>query len=115
MWALREGEEVLFVGAKNGSVGAPGAACRGLGGEGAVDWLYLTEAASLDPSDGAEGIEKRTQARDGGVRAVYRFETAGGMQPETCEGVEGDVEVAYAAQYWFYGVDGEEGEEEEAC
>lgn len=34
---------------------------------------------------------------------VYRVETAGGAAPTTCEGHENSMlEVAYAAEYWFY-------------
>ncbi|KAF2138573.1 uncharacterized protein K452DRAFT_301105 [Aplosporella prunicola CBS 121167] len=123
MWALDgagaggEGDGVLFVGVKEGSATAPVGACKGLGGEGAVDWLFLGEAEAEKASDasqskGEQKTQKRAQAQtsDGGIRAVYRVETAGGMQPASCEGVEdGAFEVAYAAQYWFYGVD-EEGE-----
>lgn len=35
---------------------------------------------------------------------VYRVHTAGGVTPTTCVGKENTtIEVAYAAEYWFYG------------
>ncbi|KAL8966649.1 MAG: hypothetical protein Q9183_003275 [Haloplaca sp. 2 TL-2023] len=56
-------------------------------GEGAVDWLALTDAPGSV-----------------GLKAVYRVETAGGKAPASCGGGEERViEVQYAAQYWFYG------------
>lgn len=51
-----------------------------------VDWLYLT--------DDGKGISE-------GLKAVYRVETAGGKAPSTCSKV-GDIQVKYAAEYWFY-------------
>ena len=56
-------------------------------GNGAVDWLALTPK----PGDGTVGLGE-----------VYRVETAGGEQPETCVGQPAMIEVQYAAQYWFY-------------
>lgn len=55
--------------------------------EGSVDWLFL--------GDDGRGV-------GWGVQAVYRVETAGGKAPEGCVSV-GDVQVPYAAEYWFYG------------
>ncbi|KAL1650837.1 hypothetical protein SLS58_000956 [Diplodia intermedia] len=82
--------DVVFQGTKEGSAPAPADACPGLGGEGAVPWLYLTKAATTDD----------------GVAAVYRVVTAGGTAPpDACAGMEegSEVEVKYAAEYWFYG------------
>ncbi|KAF2087724.1 hypothetical protein K490DRAFT_65566 [Saccharata proteae CBS 121410] len=79
---------IFFQGKKNATMAAPTEACKGLQGEGAVDWLYLTKATSSDDE----------------ITAIYRVITAGGMQPDTCENVNGeDIEVKYAAEYWFYG------------
>ncbi|KAH7044486.1 hypothetical protein B0J12DRAFT_603741 [Macrophomina phaseolina] len=33
---------------------------------------------------------------------VYRLNTAGGVAPATCEGIDGDFTVEYAATYWFW-------------
>ncbi|KAF2185985.1 hypothetical protein K469DRAFT_707167 [Zopfia rhizophila CBS 207.26] len=72
---------------KNASMAAPQSACPGTKNEGAVPWL------KLDDAGGSEG----------GVNTVYRLETAGGMQPATCQGMKATFEVPYAAQYWVYG------------
>ncbi|KAL0259388.1 hypothetical protein SLS55_005124 [Diplodia seriata] len=86
-------DDVVFQGTKEGSAAAPADACAGLEGEGAVPWLYLTKAATTDD----------------GIAAVYRVVTAGGTaRDDACAGLEeggegGEVEVKYAAEYWFYG------------
>lgn len=83
-----EAASIVFQGKKEASLAAPADACPGLDGEGAVPWLYLTKASTTDD----------------GIAAVYRVVTAGGMQPDTCEGIEEqEIEVKYAAEYWFYG------------
>ncbi|KAL1638475.1 hypothetical protein SLS56_000284 [Neofusicoccum ribis] len=83
-----EAASILFQGKKEATAAAPADACQGLAGEGAVPWLFLSKAASSDDA----------------ISAVYRVVTAGGMQPDTCEGVAAtEVEVKYAAEYWFYG------------
>jgi hypothetical protein len=81
--------EILFS-KKIGAIPAPNGAPRGANGEGAVDWLAL--------SDDGMGMSV-------GLREVYRVETAGGNPPATCEGIEENVvfSVQYSAQYWFYG------------
>ncbi|KAK7525803.1 uncharacterized protein IWZ02DRAFT_374591 [Phyllosticta citriasiana] len=35
-------------------------------------------------------------------KEVYRLNTAGGNAPDTCEDIDGDFEVQYAATYWFW-------------
>ena len=40
----------------------------------------------------------------GGVREIYRVNTAGGSPPATCEGMKATFEVQYAAEYWFFGM-----------
>ena len=64
-------------GKKTGDIKAPGGA--------GVDWLQLMAKA---PS--------RT------LTEVYRVETVGGQAPKSCAGQPANIEVQYAAQYWFY-------------
>ncbi|KAK8201619.1 hypothetical protein IWZ01DRAFT_126852 [Phyllosticta capitalensis] len=101
-WALTlpsASSSVLFQGAKSATASAPTDASKGLVGEAAVAWLYLTRTAG-EIADAVVDDDAGT----GGVEAVYRVVTAGGSAPDTCEGWEGqDREVAYAAEYWFYG------------
>lgn len=76
---------------KDADVPAPDGAFAGMSNEGAVAWLQL--------SDNQPDYTSTVLA--GG--SVYRVETAGGTAPATCEGLEGDVTVPYAALYYFYG------------
>jgi hypothetical protein len=62
---------------------APKDASNGPNGLGSVQWLKLTRV-------------------DGDFQEVYRVNTAGGVAPKTCEGVQGSISVDYAAEYWFY-------------
>ncbi|PTU24572.1 hypothetical protein P175DRAFT_0528067 [Aspergillus ochraceoroseus IBT 24754] len=39
---------------------------------------------------------------EGGIKEVYRVQTAGGGPPATCEGMPSSFTVDYAAEYWFY-------------
>jgi len=80
-----------LLGKKTGDIPAPTESCDGPDTEGAVDWLYLTDASNGDG------------ATFGGVTAVYRIETAGGKCPTTCESSAAEFDVPYAAEYWFYG------------
>lgn len=82
-------KEILFSN-KIGDIPAPNGAASGPNGEGAVDWLAL--------SDNGKGVSV-------GLGEVYRVETAGGNPPATCEGIEENVifSVQYSAEYWFYG------------
>lgn len=60
-----------------------------------VAWLKLrTEMPNGD-----------VEAQDdiGGVKEIYRVNTAGGSPPATCSGMPATFEVQYAAEYWFYG------------
>jgi len=77
--------------AKAGDVPAPAGSCAGPDGSGAVDWLLLR--------DNGQGRSS------GGLLAVYRVETAGGLPPPTCAGVAAGavIRVPYAAEYWLYG------------
>ncbi|RYP59913.1 hypothetical protein DL769_008332 [Monosporascus sp. CRB-8-3] len=72
--------------AKEEATPAPANAPKGLDGEPAVPWLRLSTV------EGATG----------GLREVYRVETAGGSPPESCQGMPAAFEVQYAAEYWFY-------------
>ncbi|KAI1827867.1 hypothetical protein F4861DRAFT_292613 [Xylaria intraflava] len=72
--------------AKLNSSNAPTDAPKGPDGSLAVPWLRL----------GAE------PGATGGLREVYRIETAGGSAPATCKGMPAAFEVQYAAQYWFF-------------
>lgn len=54
-------------------------------GEGNVPWLQLM---------GMGGSQ---------VKEVYRLNTVGGAAPQTCGGLEGEFDVIYAAEYWFFG------------
>ena len=70
---------------------APTDAPKGPNGEAAVPWLRL----------------KTIEGTTGGIRHVYRINTVGGTAPKTCEGRKpGVFSVEYAAQYWFYAVNG---------
>ncbi|KAK0658228.1 hypothetical protein DIS24_g4913 [Lasiodiplodia hormozganensis] len=42
-------------------------------------------------------------------KEVYRLNTAGGQPPKTCEGIDGDFTVEYAATYWFWTEPGKDG------
>lgn len=76
--------KILF-GAKTGDIKAPATANKGPAGTGAVDWLSLDRNA------------KYTSV---GLELVYRVVTAGGGTP-ACTAT-GEVEIQYAAEYWFY-------------
>ncbi|KAL8942353.1 MAG: hypothetical protein Q9216_001735 [Gyalolechia sp. 2 TL-2023] len=74
---------------KTANIAAPPTACKGANGkgDGAVDWLALTEAP------GSVSLKE-----------VYRVHTAGGKAPKSCGGgAARQIEVHYASQYWFFG------------
>ncbi|KAL8694032.1 MAG: hypothetical protein Q9218_001270 [Villophora microphyllina] len=83
------GTKGLLKAKKIANIAAPATACKGANGkgDGAVDWLALTEApGSIN------------------LKEVYRVETAGGKAPASCGGgPDHDIQVQYAAQYWFFG------------
>ena len=62
----------------------PDGADAAKGGKDGVNWLKLTDKGGSR-----------------GVKEVYRVDTAGGKPPKTCAQV-GNIEVPYAALYWFY-------------
>ena len=78
----------LLVAKKVADIPAPADASPGTNhqGFGAVDWLSLVDAG------GSKGLSE-----------VYRVVTAGGKAPPTCAGQKANIEVQYAALYWFYG------------
>ncbi|KAI1422927.1 hypothetical protein F5Y12DRAFT_569013 [Xylaria sp. FL1777] len=63
---------------------APSTADKGLSGEGAVDWLYLSDKG------GSIGLTK-----------VYRVMTSGGAAA-VCAAIGDTQSVPYTAMYWFY-------------
>lgn len=67
--------------AKNSSSNAPSTAAVGQKGEKAVTWLRLTA------KDGTTG----------GIRDIYRVDTAGGSPPATCKDMPATFEVQYSA------------------
>lgn len=73
---------------KIANVSAPANAANGVKPEanGAIDWLYLL--------DNDSGVSVN-------LKSVYRVETAGGKPPRSCSGEE-QIEIPYAAEYWFY-------------
>lgn len=74
----------LFKGMKVLGIPAPADADEGLSGEGAVDWLYLSDKG------GSIGISK-----------VYRVLTSGG-DSSACSAVGETQSVPYTASYWIY-------------
>ncbi|KAK4692196.1 hypothetical protein P7C71_g4959, partial [Lecanoromycetidae sp. Uapishka_2] len=84
------GSTGLLVAKKIGDILAPTGAPVGLDnngnpGFGAIDWLTLTDAG------GSQGLNE-----------VYRVETGGGKPPSTCDGYVGEIDIPYAATYWFF-------------
>nr|AQA29277.1 putative effector 75 [Fulvia fulva] len=79
-------------------------------GQGGFKKINATEA----PADAVMGQEGRgygsvpwlkLTTKDEGqceFQEVYRVNTAGGQPPKTCQGQEGEFQVEYAAEYWFY-------------
>ncbi|KAI9675623.1 MAG: hypothetical protein M1817_000989 [Caeruleum heppii] len=72
---------------KDAGTPAPAGAITGQRGEGfgSVAWLKLSAKV---PSTS--------------FKEVYRINTAGGMNPPTCEGMPKTFEVQYATEYWFF-------------
>lgn len=77
----------------NVKVPAPSGAPAGRNGKGhgSVDWLALGQKPGVQAPSGEQTFKQ-----------VYRINTAGGKPPGSCEGVSGNIEVQYAAEYWFY-------------
>jgi Protein of unknown function (DUF3455) len=49
-------------------------------------------------------LKLQSKTSDGcSIEEVYRVNTAGGQPPKTCEGQPANIQVQYAAEYWFYG------------
>ncbi|KAL2820659.1 hypothetical protein BJX63DRAFT_379854 [Aspergillus granulosus] len=70
---------------KDADLEAPETAIQGRNG--AVAWLYLSA----------------TNGTIGRFTGVYRVDTAGGSPPKTCEGLNKEFTVEYAANYYIYG------------
>jgi len=80
---------------KNASIAAPSDAGLSLDGSKAVPWLYLKASASPDGDDPSGNV--------GGVKVVYRVNTAGGAAPPTCADYMGQsFSKQYSAEYWFF-------------
>ena len=80
---------------KNASVNAPSDAGYGVDGSKAVPWLYLKSTASPTGDD--------PDGNTGGVKEVFRVNTAGGAAPATCAGMLGQSwSQQYSAEYWFF-------------
>ncbi|KAM0712128.1 hypothetical protein Q7P37_011222 [Cladosporium fusiforme] len=73
---------------KGAGVAAPETSAKGIKGDahGTIDWLYLLDNGAGVSTD---------------LLSVYRVWTAGGKPPQSCSGDE-QVEIPYAAEYWFY-------------
>ncbi|GJP91284.1 hypothetical protein CBS147343_8296 [Aspergillus niger] len=68
------------------------------------DWATMKKVASANaPKSVDVPWLKLVKIEGEGIKEVYRVYTAGGVSPATCEGQEGEFEVEYAAEYWFYG------------
>lgn len=101
-------------GRANANSTAPAGSCPGVGwqGSGAVAWLFLDATEQSETTDvlfdgvnnGQAGGARDASGQGESWRHVYRVNTAGGMPPETCEGVNpGEtISVQYAANYWYY-------------
>jgi hypothetical protein len=96
-------------GKANANSTAPAGSCPGVGweGNGAVAWLFLDATEQSETTDVLfDGVNDQVSAQ--GAREswkhVYRVNTAGGMPPKTCEGVNpGEtISIQYAANYWYY-------------
>jgi hypothetical protein len=56
-------------------------------GDGAVQWLNLV----ANPAD-----------TGGAWKQIYRLNTAGGVPPTSCTGLQPTIEIPYAAEYWLF-------------
>ena len=74
---------------KNATSNAPTTSSKGTNDLGSVPWLKLTALTGADGSAWA-------------YKEIYRLETAGGVAPKTCEGVNGTFQVDYSAVYYFW-------------
>ncbi|OJI86405.1 hypothetical protein ASPTUDRAFT_187796 [Aspergillus tubingensis CBS 134.48] len=68
------------------------------------DWASTKKVASANAPKSVDVPWLKLDGIDGvGIKEVYRVYTAGGVSPATCAGHEGEFQVEYAAEYWFYG------------
>ena len=91
----------------NANSTAPASSCPGVGwkGDGAVAWLFLDATSASQTTDiKFDGVNPEAPGAQEQWKHVYRVNTAGGMPPKTCEGVDPGqtISVQYAANYWYY-------------
>ena len=79
------GSNGFLAGKKKADIPAPTGANPGPAGTGAVDWIEL-------------GAKPGSNI----LKEVYRVEVAGGNRPKSCNGQTANINVQYAAQYWFF-------------
>jgi plasmid maintenance system killer protein len=64
--------------------------------------MVAPQDASTGPNDLGSVPWLKLVNLEGDYKEVYRINTAGGVAPKTCEGIQGNFDVQYAAEYWFY-------------
>ena len=87
---------------KQANVSAPTTALKGADGSDAVPWLKLATMGDTPKPAGNPAVKIATADQVGGVKEIYRVNTAGGAAPKTCDGLVGTTfERQYSAEYWF--------------
>lgn len=91
----------------NANSTAPSGSCPGVGwkGDGAVAWLFLDAIPESETTNiKFDGVNPDAGNQQEQWKHVYRVNTAGGMPPKSCAGVEPGqvISVQYAANYWYY-------------
>lgn len=84
----------IYFASKTANTTAPEGSATTASGAAAVPWLKLV--VETPPAGALEADTK------GGVKEIYRVNTAGGSAPKTCEGQPATFQVDYAAEYWFF-------------
>ncbi|CAI7656608.1 unnamed protein product [Penicillium glandicola] len=80
-----------------------------MGLSGSNSWIDASKTASTPAPDSTSGScgdvpwLKLGYKNGTGIQEVYRVVTSQGDPPLTCAGQNTTIEVAYAAEYWFYG------------
>lgn len=97
----------IVKGKANANSTAPAGSCPGVGwaGDGAVAWLFLDATPESETTDiKFDGVNPEAAPQQEQWKHVYRVNTAGGMPPKSCDGVEPGqvISVQYAANYWYY-------------
>ena len=89
--------------AKIANVSAPATAQTGSDGSSAVPWLKLSSIGPVPKPAPPGTVDISVADQVGGVKEVYRLNTAGGAAPKTCAGLEGtSFQKQYSAEYWFW-------------